>query len=214
MGVAERFRTFLSNIALTETQVTNGSSRRKAVVRALNNFYRGISNDTANSIYVGSWAKHTHIRPPRDVDVLYTLPVDVYHRFQSRAGNKQSQLLQEVKTVLAATFGQTAIRGDGPIVNVPFTAYNVELIPAFVLNGGRHWVCMTDNGGHYKKADYAAEVSAISESNRSTNGNTRNLIRMMKCWQGYCSVPIKSFHIELLATDFLGRVDKRSIHSS
>jgi len=25
----------------------------------------------------------------------------------------------------------------------------------------------------------------------------------MKCWQGYCSVPIKSFWLELLAVQFL-----------
>lgn len=87
---------------------------------------------------------------------------------------------------------------------VPFSAYNVELIPAFQLKGGDHWVCMTDNGGYYKKADYSAETNAIASSNIASTGNTRDLVRMMKCWQSYCSVPLKSFHIELLATKFLG----------
>jgi hypothetical protein len=35
------------------------------------------------------------------------------------------------------------------------------------------------------------------------NGKLRDLTRMMKCWQGYCNVPIKSFYIELIASDFL-----------
>jgi len=38
---------------------------------------------------------------------------------------------------------------------------------------------------------------------------------MMKCWQYYCSVPLKSFHIELLAIDFLrnwGHAGKTSIY--
>jgi hypothetical protein len=62
---------------------------------------------------------------------------------------------------------------------------------------------MTDNGGHYKKADYAAELAAVAKSNKDSNGNTRDLVRMMKAWQGYCSVPIKSFHVELISIDFM-----------
>ena len=200
--VAQRFNQFLSNLNLTSDQRANGVSRREAVVEVLNRHYWGTTSKTANSVYVGSWAKATRVRPPRDVDVLFELPKAVYDRFALRAGNKQSQLLQEVKDVLAKSYSTTAIRGDGPVVVVPFTSFNVELIPAFSLVGGGHWVAMTDNGGHYKKADYSAESNAISTSDKA-NGNCRDLVRMMKCWQRYCSVPIKSFHIELLAIDFL-----------
>jgi hypothetical protein len=137
------------------------------------------------------------------VDVLFTLPKTVYDRFQGRAGNKQSQLLQEVKNVLATAFPNTAVKGDGPVVNIPFAAYSVELIPAFLLEGGKYWVCMTDNGGHYKTADYDAESELIRDSNDKSKGNTRHLIKMMKRWQAYCDVPIKSFWIELIAVEFL-----------
>jgi hypothetical protein len=153
MGTSERFSQFIANISLTDDQKTKGAERRHAVVRVLNLQYYGLASGTSNSIYVGSWAKFTRIRPPRDVDVLFTMPVSVYERYQNRSGNKQSQLLQEVKNVLSLAYPNTAIRGDGPVVIVPFSAYNVEVIPAFALNGGGHWVCMTDNGGRYKKAD-------------------------------------------------------------
>jgi hypothetical protein len=62
---------------------------------------------------------------------------------------------------------------------------------------------MTTSNGWYKHEDYDAEVTAISTSSSLSNGNTRDLVRMMKCWQAHCSVPLKSFHIELLAIDFL-----------
>jgi len=201
MSVSTRFTKFLSNISLTDDQKIKGTERRQAVVAVLNKAYWGSVSKTANSIYVGSWAKLTRIRPPRDVDALFDLPKSVYDRFQQRTGNRQSQLLQEVKSHLAGAFANTAIRGDGPVVLVPFSAYNVELIPAFPLNGGGHWVCMTDAGGHYKKADYAAEADAITKA--AWGGNTRDLVRMMKCWQSYCAVALKSFHIELLAVEFL-----------
>lgn len=205
LSVSRRFDRFLSNITLTDDQKRNGAARREAVVRVLNEHYWRTSSAVANSVYVGSWAKFTRIRPPRDVDVLFNLPKSVYDRYQQRLGNKQSQLLQEVKSVIAAKFPSTAIRGDGPVVIVPFATYDVELIPAFALTGGGHWVCMTDGGGRYKTAQYAAEADAILNSNRDTNGNTRALVRMMKRWQSFCSVPLKSFHIELVAIDFLAQ---------
>jgi hypothetical protein len=203
LSVSKRFDTFLENIRLTDDQKINGASRRESVVRVLNNHYWGSNNGTSNSVYVGSWAKLTRIRPPRDVDVLFNLPKHVYDRFELRAGNKQSQLLQEVRAVLSKVYTTTTIRGDGPVVLVPFVSYNVEVIPAFSLNNGRHWVCMTDAGGRYKEADYSAESDLVSSSNRETSGNTRDLVRMMKRWQSNCSVPIKSFFIELIAIDFL-----------
>ena len=107
--------------------------------------------------------------------MLFRLPNSVYERFELRQGNKQSQILQEVKSVLQRAYTTTAIRGDGPVVVVPFTAFNVEVIPAFELTGGQHWVCMTDSGGRYKKAAYSAESDAISVSDRASSGNTRDL---------------------------------------
>ena len=43
----------------------------------------------------------------------------------------------------------------------------------------------------------------MKESNDKTNDNTRELVRMLKCWQDVCGVPAKSFWLELLAIGFL-----------
>lgn len=204
MGVAERFTTFHSNIRLTDKQRADGAAMRQSVVRALNTHYWGTSSETGNSMFVGSRGKFTNIRPPRDVDVLFTLPYSVYERFEKRTGNKQSQLLQEVKNVLQGAFPSTSyIKGDGPVVKVPFSVFDVELIPAFKLNDGKYWVCFTNNDGSYQTADYLAEHDKVKASNDASGGQTRELIRMMKKWQEYCAVPMKSFWIELLAVEFL-----------
>ncbi len=204
MGVKERFTTFHNNILLTQKQLDDGAARRESVVRALNSHYRGTNSGTNNSMFVGSRGKFTSIRPPRDVDVLYRLPDHVYDRFQQRAGNKQSQLLQEVKNVLQQAFATTSyIKGDGPVVKVPFSTFNVELIPAFKFDDGKYRVCFTSDGGSYQTADYLAEHDKVKTSNDASNGQTRELVRMMKKWQEYCAVPMKSFWIELLAVEFL-----------
>jgi hypothetical protein len=151
----------------------------------------------------GSWGKSTAIRPPRDIDVIFVLPPSVYDRFKQRSGNIQSQILQEVKTVLAATYSTTTIRGDGQVVVVPFASFAVELVPAFLLKNKQYSICDTHDGGKFKTIDADAEIENIKQADSDTKGNARNLIRMLKCWQGYCSVPLKSFCLELLAADFL-----------
>ena len=203
MSVSTRFSQFLDSIKLTDTQTSSGVSCRENVIRCLNKAYYSLDNASSNSLSVGSWGKFTRIRPPRDVDVLFRLPDAVYHRFEQQSGNKQSQLLQEVRGHLQSTFYSTSVKGDGPVVLVPFTAFSVEVVPAFKLTSGQYYIPMTDNGGRYKTADYAAEIEAVAQSDKDTNKNARALIRMMKCWQGYCSVTIKSFWIEITAMDFL-----------
>jgi len=110
-----------------------------------------------------------------------------------------------VKDVLSGTYSTTKMRGDGQVVMVPFTSYAVEVVPAFLLDNGKYWVCNTHDGGKYVTFDPNAEAKNVTDSDTVTNGNTRHLIRMMKCWQGYCAVPMKSFHLELLTTEFLAR---------
>lgn len=86
---------------------------------------------------------------------------------------------------------------------VPFASYNVEVIPAFALAKERHWICITADGGSYKTVDYEAERLSISSSTTNSNGNTRELVKMMKRWQTHCNVPIKSFWFEILAVNFI-----------
>ena len=153
ISVSDRFGKFLENITLTDAQIADGATKRGSVGKVLNTKYYNSTSETANSIYVGSWGKATRIRPPRDVDVLFQLPKSVYDRFEQRTGNKQSQLLQEVKTALAASFPRTDIRGDGPVVKVPFQSFAVELVPAFELQSGKYWIPITTDAGSYKTFD-------------------------------------------------------------
>jgi hypothetical protein len=203
MGVTARFQTFLDNLTLTEAQKRDGATKRGSVCTVLNTKYHSSSSATANNRYVGSWGKATRIRPPRDVDVLFQLPDSAYYRFEQRTGNKQSQLLQEVKAVLVPSFPSTDIRGDGPVIKIPFGSYAIELLPAFKLQNGQYWIAITSDGGRYKIFDPDAEEKKVSDSNTKTKNNTRDLVRMMKRWQDHCSVPLKSFHFELLAVNFL-----------
>jgi Second Messenger Oligonucleotide or Dinucleotide Synthetase domain len=201
--VSKRFSQFVTDkLPLTTAQRLDGTTKRQGICSCLNRHYYGVSLIDSNYTYVGSWGKSTQIRPPRDVDILFVLPDSVFYRFEQRAGNKQSQLLQEVKTVLGNTYSSTKMRGDGQVVVVPFDSYAVEVVPAFKVSG-QYLICDTNEGGKYKTFDPIAEAHNIDDADRTTNGNVRHLVRMMKRWQNVCFVPLKSFWLELLAVKFL-----------
>jgi tRNA nucleotidyltransferase (CCA-adding enzyme) len=180
MDVSERFNALLNQFKLTPAQQEDGRTKHAGVRSTLNAHYYGTSSQYANSLLVGSWGKSTAIRPPRDVDVMFVLPFSVYERFQKVTGNKQSQLLQEVKGVLQRTYTSTTMRADGQIIIVPFASYAVEVVPAFLLQSGQYYICDTNGGGSYKTVDPVAEEKAVTALDTKTNGNARNLIRMMK----------------------------------
>jgi Second Messenger Oligonucleotide or Dinucleotide Synthetase domain len=201
--VRQRFTRLLGNLAITPTQRDDAVTKRAGVCACLNRSYWGASSGTANSILIGSWGKQTHVRPPRDVDIVFLLPSGLYHRFQARSGNRQSQLLQEVKDVLIRTYRATTMRADGQVIIVPFNSTSVEVAPGFRCTDGSIIVCDTNNGGRYKTSTAEAESRELTACDAKWNGNARSLIRMMKQWQRECNVPLKSFQIERLAIAFL-----------
>jgi hypothetical protein len=201
--VTPRFTRFLADLRVSEKHREAGLKKFNNVVGSLNRRYCEHSSETLNGIVIGSWGKHTQITPPRDVDALFLLPDHVYHRFQQRVGNRQSQLLQEVKDALFATNSRTEMRADRHVVIVPFDAVTVEVAVGFRCTDGSIIVCDSKGEGRYVTSTALAEAADIDASDLAWNGNTRALIRMVKCWQDNCNVPLKSFMIERLAQAFL-----------
>ncbi len=211
--VTPRFMAFLDNLELTAAQLADGLTKIQGVVSCLNSAYYGHNSNSANAFLIGSWAKGTRVRPPRDVDLYFLLPIDVYNRFERYGAqvSKQSALLQEVKAKLLSSYPTSTIRGDGPVVLAGFTSYNVEVVPAFLYSNDErsYYVCDTKNGGSYKKTMPLHEIDAIDAADGRNAQNVRRLIRMLKAWQTWWSVPIKSFYLELLAIEFLDQCEWR-----
>jgi Second Messenger Oligonucleotide or Dinucleotide Synthetase domain len=205
VAVRQRFEQFHGNLFLTPRQYLDGTTKRDGVVGCLNRYYYGAASDTEHSFLIGSWGKDTAVRPPRDVDLYFLIPPAVHSRFQGYVWNRQSALLQEVKAILAGTYPDTDMSGDGQVVLVRFESYSVEVVPAFLLTNGRYWICNTKDGGSYKETNPWAEIGYIEAVDQANNRNLRPLIRMLKAWQAWCSVPVKSFQLELLAADFVGK---------
>jgi hypothetical protein len=108
-----------------------------------------------------------------------------------------------MKNVLAQTYTQTTMRGDGQVVVIPFNSIPVEISPGFRCDDGSIIVCDSNNGGFYRTSSAEMEALELATSDTRWAGNTRALARMLKCWQRENNVALKSFQIERLAIRFL-----------
>lgn len=201
--IALGFKKFLTNIQLTPKQMHDALIKCSGVCKKLHDHYYGSNYDGSTKLLVGSYAKKTAIAPPSDVDILFVMPYKEFKKYNSHSGNGQSQLLQDIKYILLEKYPDTDMRGDGQVVMVNFTSYNVEVIPAFHLKNRIYYIPDTHSGGSWKETSPLSEKLNIFKSNARSKGNTFRLIKMIKAWKYYCNVDIKSFVIELRAINFL-----------
>lgn len=203
LHVAARFARLLEGIGVPQSSIDDGMTKALGIVTVLNKAYWPRGWSEAPGKLVGSWGKHTRVHPSGDLDLLYLLPPEVFDRFAMRQGNRQSQLLQEMKETLKATYPRTDLRGDGQVVVVDFFSIKVEVVPAFLAVGGGVVTCDTNSGGRYRGSDPAAEVASLDRADRTTSGRARALVRLMKLWKRTSGVDIPSFAFEILAVEFL-----------
>ncbi len=86
---------------------------------------------------------------------------------------------------------------------VGFNSVIVEVIPAFIAQGGGWIIADTNEGGSWKHVNPIAEIEALSAADATLNSNVRKITKIMKQWKRHCNVPIKSFHIETLVHEAL-----------
>lgn len=200
------FKKLLKKLRLKDPQKKDAKTKVKSVCETLHaKYYPNHTYDGRTKFLVGSYGKHTNIRPPKDIDVIFKMPDDAFQRFDSLSGNKQSQLLQEVRVALKDKFSTTEkISAFGKVIVVGFSegTHTVEVLPGWQLPSGAFRIPNTENGGSWEEWNPLAEEKNITDSSKAT-GKTRSLIRILKSWTVTCSVPIKSFILEILVVDYL-----------
>ncbi|WP_034767929.1 MULTISPECIES: nucleotidyltransferase [unclassified Hyphomonas] len=202
-AVTPRFRRFITNLQLSEAQRFDGLSKARNVARKLNSEYFG-DPDLGLGYYVyGSWGKGTAISPPYDVDMYYRVPIEEFERFDRYAGNGQSGLLASVRETLLDRYPQTRIRGDGQVVVIDFNSLTIEVAPCLERQNGSFLIPNSNQGGAWMVAEPRSEISQLNYVDSISNNNLRPLVQMAKQWKRHCNVPIKSFYIELLATEYM-----------
>lgn len=201
--VIPHFSNFLNKLTLSEEDRRDAEGKAERVARSL--FARYHPNQAfARSCYliVGSYGRGTACKAQTDIDMLFMLPVADWGRVSALAGNKQSQLLREVKDTLISTFPRTDLRADGQVVLAPFESYDVEVIPAFRLKDGTFLTPNTANNGSWRVSNPYAEYGHLHAADLASDGKATHLTMMAKAWKRQCNVELKSTSIEVLASIF------------
>lgn len=195
----EQFNKFYNNIKLTKKQREDAKIKYSGVCKTLHEFYYpDINYNGSTKLLFGSYGKHTNIRPPRDVDVLFIMPPEKFEQYNDNSSNSQSQLLQDVKKILSEKYSTTdKIKGWGKVVLVQFAdgCHNVELLPAW-QNNNKFIIPNSEDNGSWEDFDPKNEIEQIKEANNANNKKVIPVIRMIKKWAEKCTVNIKSCLIE------------------
>lgn len=201
MDISSTFRQFVDNLIVNNQESIE--SRFATITNRLNKDFHDIDSDTKNGIYVGSYGRNTAIKGISDLDMIFELPEDLYTQYNSRTGNKQSQLLQAVRDSIRKTYSQSEVRGDGQVVVISFTNDFIEICPAFRENDDSFTYPDSNDGGRWKKTNPLPESDAISQTNDEYNGNLINLCRIARAWKNKAGVKINGLLIDTFAYNFI-----------
>lgn len=204
MAINEQFQKFYENIKLTEAQREDAKRKYDGVCSKLHSYYYpDTTYDGTTRFLIGSYGKRTHIRPARDIDVIFIMPPEKFSQYADNSSNCQSQLLQDIKTILEEKYPDTPISAWGKVVALDFAdpQHKVEVQPAWENENGTFTIPNSENGGSWETVDPRAEIKRIKESDDQT-GKTRALIRMIKKWSELCTANVKSYAIENKVIEF------------
>lgn len=214
--IEQQFEEFYANIKLTSAQRQDAIDKHTGVCNKLHdNFYPNITYNGSTKLLVGSYGKHTNIRPARDVDVIFIMPSEKFAQYNEGTSNRQSQLLQDIKSILKEKYPNTPISSNEKIVKLEFseTKHDVELIPAWEDENGIFTIPNSTNVGSWETQDYRKEISDILESDNKT-GKTKFLIRCIKKWSDNCTANVRTYEIEKTILNFFLIKDTSGYSSS
>ena len=146
----------------------------------------------------------TAVRNVSDFDYIFSLPSEVYRRFDSYEGNGQSALLQEIKNELLKRYPNTKIKGDGQVVVIDFSdGGKIELVPAFEQSDGNFKYPDSRNGGSWKTTKPKPEIEKSKSLNSNFNNHFSNLTRLIRQWKNHMGFSFKGLLIDTLISDLI-----------
>ena len=159
----------------------------------------------------GSFGNGTSISGYSDVDYFAIIPT-------KKLKQDSSSTLREVRVALETRFPKTNVKVDSPAVVVPFgtnASESTEVVPAdYIKNdeNGHDIYEIADGEGGWMKTSPGAHKRYVDEVDKKLNGKVKPLIRFLKAWKYYRSIPISSFYLEMSVAKYA--VQKSSIFYS
>ncbi|TVW39074.1 nucleotidyltransferase, partial [Streptococcus pneumoniae] len=209
MSLSNDFKEFCEDeLPMTDEEWEKWENRLKEITKRLNRKFYSLDElddqETDNGLIVGSVGRTTAVRNVSDFDYIFSLPSEVYRRFDSYEGNGQSALLQEIKNELLKRYPNTKIKGDGQVVVIDFSdGGKIELVPAFEKSDGNFKYPDSRNGGSWKTTKPKSEIEKCKSLNSNFNSHFSNLTRLIRQWKNHMGFSFKGLLIDTLISDLI-----------
>ena len=158
-----------------------------------------------NFFETGSFGNGTGVRHHSDTDYFAACPTD-------KLKQNSSSTLRELKAALQETFWNTGgIEVDSPAVKIPFGYYKSETLEVTpcsyegMINtphGSKALYDIANGEGGWMKSSPAPHNAYVKYHDERLGGRLKPLIRLVKAWKFYNSVPIMSFYLEVRVTKY------------
>ena len=200
-SVSAAFDELHGRLTPLKTEVDAASRHRASVEAALkaafglNRFFQS-----------GSWGNGTSVRIWSDVDYFASLP----HELQAHGSSK---VLELVCDALDRRFATTPVRVDPPAVLVGFGASGserYEVVPSFICDTSDPDAFVYEiasPGGGWMTASPEGQHRAVAREDQRLKSRLRPMIRFIKAWKYWNSVPISSFYLETWAVAYAKHTD-------
>jgi hypothetical protein len=192
----EKLRTNLELTGLQEQMVAKRQENVRSTIE------RELS--VVDSFLTGSYRRQTLIAPLARADVDIVVVLD---RIYKRQGPRS--VLELVRKALLTSYPKTAgISRNGQAVTIKFSDFTVDVVPVFI----RPWWALDegwdicDSGSDSWIATHPKRHVAISgRANKLHDGQLVPRIKELKVWNRAAGLPLRSFHIEVLAWSIFGK---------
>lgn len=178
MTIAEAFQNFRSNLEPTASE-TNDAARRQKKIRS----QVEASISVADSFLTGSYARHTAVRPLKDVDIMVVLD----HDERSYLDKAPSAILDRVSDVLEPHYPGRVTRQDRSVmVEFGVTIVNdtsdrvvsVDVVPAFP--DAEHYVIPDTRTGQWMATNPKIHQQLATACNQDLSGHWVPMVKMIK----------------------------------
>lgn len=205
MSDASLFSQFRDNIAVSNA--ADISTKYCNITTRLNKDFWDTDSDTAHTLQIGSYGRHTAIDGISDLDMAFAIPKTKFDHYKSLGADGPKKMLNDVKDSLRKRYDNgTKIKVDGQVVGVFFSNYHVEVLPAYEDADG-HFTHGDTNTGEWKLTKPRPEIRAVNDLNGQTNGNLKNACKMVRAWRNQVGLKMGGLLIDTLVYNFFNEHD-------
>lgn len=191
------FGQLLDRLRASRAEVSTAASHRASIQAKL------VESFGATAFFrTGSFGNGTNISGFSDVDYFAVIP-------REKLLADSSQTLERIASALRTRFPLTPnIRVNAPGVQLPFGldgAEHTEVVPVDetgLTRLGFRQFDMPDRNGGWMFSAPESHNSYVGDIDARLSGRLKPLIRFLKAWRCFRSVPIRSFYLELFAAQY------------